>query len=290
MNDIFDLKLFGKLYLFADDMSLILSAKTYQELNIKLNSDLKMIESWLKTNRLVLNLQKTNYNLMGRPREESTQDFKPKIGGFEIKRVFISKVLGLCIDSEMKFDEHIIRMSKDLNKLYSLFTRLKKFIPEYTLNSLYKSLVKPKLEFGCVLWGFTYDIHINKIAKIQKRFARLITGAESRAHSTELFESLKWFPILKAVKYHTFVCIFKALNGLSSENLLTLFEVNSNRSSARLGRHSLYINAPNAKKNMLRNTIFCKGVDEWNSIPPDIRVEANLNNFKTKITSFLNEN
>jgi hypothetical protein len=43
MNDITFLKLFGVIYLFADDISILISAKTYAELQLKIDSDLGLI-------------------------------------------------------------------------------------------------------------------------------------------------------------------------------------------------------------------------------------------------------
>ena len=269
-------------------MSLIVTAKSYQELNDKLNSDLKSIQNWLKANRLVLNFQKTNYVIMGAPREQSLQNLKPEIDGIALNRRYNTKVLGFHIDNNVKFDVHLNKTVKELNSKFILFTKLKKFLPKNTLNFLYNSLVKPKLEFGCVLWGYTYETHLKGVIKIQKRFARLITGSDSRAHSLPLFKELKWFSLLDAIKYHSMICIYKSLNGLSSDHSKSLFMANTNRSSARLGRHHQFINAPKATKNFLRNTLFYKGVDFWNSLPPDIRSEGDFNLFKSKLKIFIN--
>lgn len=127
----------GKLNLFADDMSLVLSAKTYSELNVKLNSDLNAIQNWLKINRLILNFDKTNYVIMGSPKEESIIDFKPNINGKELSRAMTKKVLGFHIDNSLKFDVHINKLKKDLNSQYSLFTRLKKYLPKKTLSEIF---------------------------------------------------------------------------------------------------------------------------------------------------------
>ncbi len=67
MNDIFELTLNGELFLFADDLTLIVYAKNYSELERNTNEDLRKINEWLNKNRLVPNLDKSNFLLMGRP-------------------------------------------------------------------------------------------------------------------------------------------------------------------------------------------------------------------------------
>jgi hypothetical protein len=61
MNDVTFVKLFGVIYLFAVDISISISAKTYAELQLKINSDLRLIFDWFHKNKLVINYQKSNY-------------------------------------------------------------------------------------------------------------------------------------------------------------------------------------------------------------------------------------
>lgn len=95
INDIFKLPLTGKLYLFADDMTLIVSAKSYSELESNCNSDLKLIYNWLTKNRLIPNFDKSNFMLMGRPLNSTNIDLN--FGQNKLKRVFESKRWELCL-------------------------------------------------------------------------------------------------------------------------------------------------------------------------------------------------
>jgi hypothetical protein len=70
MNDITFLKLFGAIYLFADDISILTSAKTYAELQLRIDSDLRLIFDWFQKNKLVINYQKSNYMVMGCPKKD----------------------------------------------------------------------------------------------------------------------------------------------------------------------------------------------------------------------------
>jgi hypothetical protein len=70
MNDITFLKLLGVIYLFADDISIIISAKTYAELQLKIDSDLRLIFDWFQKNKLVINYEKSNYMVMGCPKKD----------------------------------------------------------------------------------------------------------------------------------------------------------------------------------------------------------------------------
>ena len=286
MNDIQELQLEGQVYLFADDLTLVIKAKTYTELQNKIDFDLKTIGDWLQKNKLVLNYPKSKYVIMASPHERSIQNINPKINGRPLERVFSVKILGIEIDNCLRFDAQIDKLIKDLNSRFALLSRLKNFLPEKTLNFIYKSIIRPKLEYGCIVWGHTYDIHIERLVKIQKRFGRLITNSDYSIRSENIFTKSNWLSIKNAIKYQSVLYIFKSINGYGSNYTKRLFEFNKNRTNARNGRDRLHINIPLATKNYMKNSILCKGVEFWNHLPIRIRSAPDLKNFKQSLNTF----
>lgn len=61
INDIFQLVLNGLIQLFADDGAILYKANKLHELQSKMQSDLRIVNKWLKDNLLVLNTGKTKF-------------------------------------------------------------------------------------------------------------------------------------------------------------------------------------------------------------------------------------
>lgn len=61
INDIFQLVLHGTVQLFADDGAILYSADSLEELQVKMQEDLVIINKWLKINLLILNTGKTKF-------------------------------------------------------------------------------------------------------------------------------------------------------------------------------------------------------------------------------------
>jgi len=103
------------------------------------------------------------------------------------------------------------------------------------LNFVYKSIIKPKLEYGCTLWGHTYDTHLSNLFKVQKKVCEDYIDSNPSAHSFPLFKRLNWKPLENSIKYESILYIYKAINGFGSRFSTEMFELNTNRTSGRSG-------------------------------------------------------
>ena len=57
---------FSIIHHFVDDTNLILSAKSLKKVNQHINQDLKLLNTWLRVNRMSLNANKTEIILFKR--------------------------------------------------------------------------------------------------------------------------------------------------------------------------------------------------------------------------------
>ena len=60
------------------------------------------------------------------------------------------------------------------------------------LTSLYKSLIKPLMEYGDVIWNNCYDCDSALLDGVQYEAARLVTGAIKGTSSARLYKELAW--------------------------------------------------------------------------------------------------
>ena len=103
INDIFLLNLKGYLQLYADDGAIIYTCQTTEELNTNMQHDLNLIENWFKQNFLFINANKTYYMTF----KSDITDLNLTINNVQIKKTMSFKYLGLIIDSNLKWNEHV---------------------------------------------------------------------------------------------------------------------------------------------------------------------------------------
>jgi hypothetical protein len=280
------LNLKGEIVFFADDCSLILTGDTYQEVEECANHDLQLIEKWLKANRLILNVKKSNYLIINL-NHRSINDLNIVICNERLIRVTKVKILGVFFDDRFVFDEHINSLSKKMNQRIGLLSRLRHFLPEKTLVIVYNSIVLPILDYSLVLWGYTYSNHINRLITLQKRAIRVMTFSRFDAHSEPLFEKLDIMPLKKRLLFNSSIYIYKALNSLCSLNSIKFFSFKTQRSSCR-SANKLELFVPFTRLTVFQNTIFVKGVKIYNSIDLKIRSVDKLSKFISYLKLSLN--
>ena len=108
------------------------------------------------------------------------------INDIPIKHVDEVNFLGLTINENLTWTNHIQKISCKLASKVGILNRLKQILPQHILLLLYNSLILPHINYMIQVWG-----HNNKkITQLQKRAIRVITSSKYLAHTEPLFKSL----------------------------------------------------------------------------------------------------
>jgi hypothetical protein len=93
--------------------------------------------------------------------------------GTVLDRVSSINDLRVIMDEKMNFSEHVDVMVGKAFAMLGFIRRLSFELRDpYTLTSLYTSLVLPKLEYASCVWNIFYEIHVDKVERVQRRFIR----------------------------------------------------------------------------------------------------------------------
>ena len=94
------------LILFADDTSVYIEAENESTVISILNEELNKIGIWLKANKLTLNLDKSHYMVFHRGKRKIDLE-SPSLNHISLKKVKFTKFLGVIIDDQLKWTNHI---------------------------------------------------------------------------------------------------------------------------------------------------------------------------------------
>lgn len=139
----------SKAILFADDTTIYYSNKDIKTLYTNINKDLIVLNDWFKTNKLSLNVSKTQYILFNKKRQTHiNEELKILIGQENVNKVECTKFLGLFIDQNLDWNKHIQHCkSKISSGIYAINVTKNVLSPSHA-KMLYYSLIFPYLTHG----------------------------------------------------------------------------------------------------------------------------------------------
>ena len=188
--------------LFADDSNFFYTHKNIDTLMQTINSELEKIVEWLNTNKMSLNVDKTHYIVFTMPGKTISVHNDTIINNCKINEVSHTKFLGVLIDKNLTWKYHIDHVCSKVSKNIGILRKLRRFLDNYSMTSMYYSFVYPYFNYCIHVWGSCYKTHLNKVIILQKKAVRIISGADRLSHSEPLFTSFEILNIDKIFSYN----------------------------------------------------------------------------------------
>lgn len=200
INDLASLQLTnGHIICYADDTCLLFFANTWEAVQDAAQNGFDLMNTWLKSNLLTLNLDKTkciSFSMRNIPREQSL--IKPLIAHNctgnrrssscscqTIESVTSINYLGVVIDNNLSFIKHIDVLSSRLRKLIYIFKNLRLVMDQKSLKLIYLALGQTLLSYCITSWGGAPKTNIKKI-EISQRAILKVSAFFPIHYSTEL--------------------------------------------------------------------------------------------------------
>ena len=192
INDIEHVSYIIKPILFADDTSLFHSHTCFNTLIQEVNSQLHKFSTWFNTNKLSLNTKKSNFIIFTlNGKKYNISEAEINIDGSKIIHVKSTKFLGITIDEHLDWEVHIGNLSNKIARNVGMLNKLKHFLPDYIMKTLYSSHIESHLQCCTLLWANSNVTNIRKLQLIQKKAIRIITLSHYIAHADPLFSMTK---------------------------------------------------------------------------------------------------
>lgn len=265
--------------LFADDITIIVASEKVNNCihnhEAEINNTIDKLIQWLDTNNLKINLNKSvyiNFNKCKNP------NYNIKLNITKIEEVAHTKFLGIIIDENLNWKEHVDYISKRINKFVYALQQVKNITSLKTAIMTYHAYIESLLRYGLVIWGNSTDMIRAFIA--QKKCIRAMYGMHPEVSCQPIFKKLKLLPLpsLYIFEICMFVnkhkALFKTANDMNPRN---------RRDPQRLVLNDV------PKLTKYNKSCLCNSVRIYNKLPNSIR---NLNSrlFKIKLYNWLNTN
>ena len=155
------------------DTTLTISHPNYDQLVPILNHELESIILWTKSNKLTVNVSKTDLMLISnRSVNNSGQDILLDNEYLNFKSQ--CKFLGVELDNRLNFSNHIQYITNKLPRSTGIFYKIRNNLSRKAKLDYYYAFFYPYIVYNILIWGGTYQTHLNPLILEQKRIIRLI--------------------------------------------------------------------------------------------------------------------
>ena len=303
INDLPNISNVLEFFLFADDTNIYYEADTPDNLELIVNRELKKLRTWLIVNRLLLNIEKTNFVVFHPYNKPLRQSITLKINKKAILEKDHVKYLGIIIDSTLTWRIHIDNVSSKISKSIGLLYKIRPFINTKLMRTLYYSIVYPYLIYAIEVWGSADDTHLNKLLILQNRIVRLINYSDKRREDYSFLPSDPLFYKMEIHKIHDIFklmltkFIFNCLNEKNPANFHAWFILTTNVHN--YNTRSKFVNIQNF---VTTRTLFVptartshyglkllkvQGPKIWNKLPSELRTCTSIYDFIKKHKNIL---
>ena len=141
------------------------------EVKAKLERVIQKAEDWYKSNSLMSNPSKTEVIIFAQQRNKNTK--MPNITVYENgKEIELEvsetiKVLGVHINKNMTWNEHITNLRNKTNGIVRHLHRVNKLLPMKVKLQLYDSLVASHLNYADIIWSRCSSANRQKLQCVQ---------------------------------------------------------------------------------------------------------------------------
>lgn len=164
--------------LFADDSAIYVGQRNIKILEEKIQSSLNAIHEWCDKNGFKISINKTTAVLFSYAR--SKPKINLKIGEKSIQLEKTAKFLGVVFDNKLTWNAHIKYIVEKCKRRLNLMRAVSGYTwgaSKRSLKAIYRTLVRPILEYGDIAFATASKTALAKLTSIQTEALRLCCGA-----------------------------------------------------------------------------------------------------------------
>jgi hypothetical protein len=270
--------------LFADDTKVFTRSDNDDAIQ-SLQEDLDSMQEWSDQWLLRFHPEKCHVVKLGHKKSDAVYHMKGKKNGeayqVQLQESEVEKDLGVFVDNGLNFKEHVAKCTTKANQVVGVIRRSFDFLTEKLFVQLYKSLVRPILEYGHTAWQLCNKSLCSDVEDVQRRATKLLSSLRDLPYPKRL-EALH-LPCLEHRRLRgDMIDAYKYVHGLYDVDKpkLELAETRGTRG------HSLKLAKGHCRLSVRSNFFSQRVINTWNSLPESVVTAPTVNSFKSRLDAF----
>ena len=210
----------------------------------------------------------------------------------QINEVESHKHLGVILSNECSWQKHIDYIKEKEWTRINIMRRLKYDLDRKSLETIYKSFIRPLQGYADVIWDNCMQQNKNGLALtifelIQLEAARISKGATKLVLVANRYIETDWETLDARRNKHKLVLFYKMFNDLTPPYLSSLVPPLVQNSSRYNLRNFNDTQTIASRTTLFYNSFLPSSIRDWNRLNPDIRNAGTLDAFKHKLNQNL---
>ena len=259
---------------FADDTKAFRGLPGIGDSDI-LQADIDRLFDWSVTWQMMFNVQKCKVMHFGRG--NPCNDYK--MNNIPLEKVKVERDLGVLISDDLKVSSQCAQAYAKANRMLGLVKRaIINKEPEIMVR-LYKTLVRPHVEYCTAVWSPHYQKDKELIEKIQHRFTKMIPKVKHLSYEDRI-RVLRLWTLEERRNRADLIQVFKMYRGLAEPKFEDFFELDVR---SRTRGHPAKI-VKHRCETLIRQKFFSERVvNSWNRLDTETVLASSVDQFKGRL-------
>ncbi len=241
--------------------------------------------TWFSDHKLSLNISKTKAMLFGtKQRLSNSGHLDIKYDHDQVETVHKFKYLGVVLDQNLKFNEHIDYVRRKVYAKLKALGRLRPYISKSMSIQLYKSFIIPHFDYADVVYDSMSKQLSQQLQVLQNRCLRICCNSTDYVSTAELHAEVNMPTLDIRRKNHCCNLVYKSIEKSSTpaiNSMFTKLNDGSQRSTRSGTTNELLL--PRCNLEMTKGSFKFRGASYFNMIPNDIRTVDSYDSFKGRL-------
>ena len=242
-----------------------------------LQDDIDKLIGWSEEWNMLFNVDKCSVMHLGKKNDNHVYN----MGNSSIKGTTLENDLGVLFDFNIKFSDQCAVAARKANRILGLIRRNILHKSKDVILRLYKSLVRPHLEYCVQVWSPYLKKDVLLLEKVQKRATKMISELRHLSYEQRLHK-LGLISLEKRRIRGDLIQAFKIIKGIDKVNMSKFFTM----SVAGSTRGNKFKFSKKRTRLELRNFFSQRVVNAWNKVPDKVIDVTSVNAFKNALDEF----
>lgn len=283
MNDLKNLEISGKLFIYADDICLLYPYKYEAVAKAYVERDAALISEFLRLNKLLLNANKTRL-VRFKPYNNRNNNFSVFVDGKEILEENSINYLGLQLQSNLSWNQHIQCIKTKTAQAVGVLYKFKNKFDQHTKFLIYNALIQSHFNYLAILYGHKNSSELKSLQRMQNKALKVVSGVAITYPTASIYKDLfkTVLPIYGIYKMQLLVYVFKCLHNIGHHTIR--FSQNQHSFNTRNRRN---LTVARCRLETTKQRIEYMGSHEYNNLPQFLKNLSGISIFKSNLKKYL---